>query len=146
MADHGAELDQDDARLLVGLVRQLDHHDTILYTDVGYARALRQKVLYVSQRVLGDQDLDTVIAMNDLAVLLWAYGDFPEARVLQERVLELSRLIRGEENVDTLTAMMNLRDTLVSQGDWPGAQALMDRINELGHRATGTRVLRNNPP
>ena len=145
MADRDAELDQDDARLLVGLVRQLDRRDMTLYTDVVYARALRQKVFEISHRMLGEHDLDTLIVMNDLGVLLCAYGVYGEAQALEERVLEISRLIRGEAHVDTVTAMMNLLDTLNFQGDYVRARALQEKVSEIGHRATGMGVLRHNP-
>jgi hypothetical protein len=127
----------------------LDRHDEKLYFNFRYARELRQKVFEISQRVLGEQDFDTVTVMNDLAILLWVSGDLNEARVLQEKVVRLCRLLRGDENIDTLTAMMNLADTLVSQRDQLSGLELQQRINEVAPRvwATGTTgVLRHNPP
>ncbi len=147
IADDGAELDKDEARLLARLVQELGQRDDKLYTDFNYARALREKVLEISLRVLGEQDDNTVIAMNELAVLLFAYGHLAEAQAGHEKVLKLIRLTRGEEHRDTVVAMTNLAEALESPGGDPArAQALRSVIAEISPRAKGKGILRFNPP
>jgi hypothetical protein len=147
IANDRSAVDQE-VRLLIRLVKRLDREEEKLYTKYDYAREFRQKVVEVSQRVLGEEDFDTVIVMNDLAVLLWAYGDLAEAQALQEKVLRICRLLRGDEDADTLVAMKNLLDTLAQQGDQSRVTELRRTINEIEPRVRwkGPSVLRPNPP
>jgi tetratricopeptide (TPR) repeat protein len=105
------------------------------------AANLGAQVLEVRRRLLGENDPDTLAAMNNLASALGAKGDVPGARNLQEQVLELCRRSLGEEHPNTLTAMTNLAETLMHEGDLPGARRLYEQVLELRRRTLGMENL-----
>jgi hypothetical protein len=124
------------------------------YGDMGLA--LWQMALEICRRVLGEQDPDTLIAMNRRAVWLFGMGEHPdEALDMQKKVLELSRSIRGEEHVDTLIAMNNLWVTLGElkyrfkslnpKECWDKQEELSKQQNQLAGRVTGSQTLLSNP-
>ena len=76
----GVEMDEGYARLLVRLLGRLGHFDDKLYVDLTYARDLRERAYLICRNVLGEEDVDTLMAMNDLAVLLYVRGEQPAAR------------------------------------------------------------------
>jgi tetratricopeptide (TPR) repeat protein len=98
------------------------------------ARALQEKVLEIRRRILGEEHLNTLMSMNDLALTLRAQGDLKDARVLQEKALQISRHILGEERLDTLTSMNNLALTLRDQGDLKDARGLQEKALEIRRR------------
>jgi hypothetical protein len=59
---------------------------------------------------------DTLTAMHNLALTLYAQGDLAGARKLQEQVLAASRRVLGEEHPDTLRAMNNLAQMTANRG------------------------------
>ena len=105
--------------------------------DLAGARRLREQVLEARRRVLGEQHLDTLWAMGNLAATLKQQGDLAGARRLEEQVLEARRRVLSEEHPDTLKAMSNLAGTLWRQGDLAGARHLMERVLEVMQRVLG---------
>ena len=75
--------------------------------DYGSARKLQEQGLAASRRLLGEEHPDTLTAMNNLAVTLYAQGDLAGARTLQEQGLAASRRLLGEEHPDTLYGRWN---------------------------------------
>ena len=83
------------------------------------AEALYRKTLELRSKVLGPEHPDTLISMNNLAILLADRGDrkwFPDASALQRIVLEVRKKVLGEESPDTLRSMHNLA-LVVARGD-----------------------------
>jgi tetratricopeptide (TPR) repeat protein len=81
------------------------------YSDVGRrqeAMELRGKVLEASQRTLGSEHPDTLMAMNNLANSYGDIGRRQEAMELREKVLEASQRTLGNEHPYTLTAINSL--------------------------------------
>ncbi len=86
---------------------------------------------------LEDKDPDSLTSMHDLAITLWARGDYAGARSIQERVLDVRTRVLGEEHPDTLTSMGNLARTLGAQGDYSGARRIQERVLEMRTRVWG---------
>lgn len=98
---------------------------------------------------LGEEHRDTVIAMNDLAVLYQTRGRYDEAEALHSRSLELSRRVFGEEHAQTLISMNALALLYKSRGRYDEAEPLMRRTLELRRRLHGeedpsTLIAKNN--
>jgi tetratricopeptide (TPR) repeat protein len=105
--------------------------------DLRGARKIKERVLDVRRRVLGEEHTDTLTSMDSLAGTLWSQGDLPGARKILEHVLEGRRRVLGEEHSDTLTSMSNLAQTLKSQGDLPGGLKIEERVLEVSRRVRG---------
>jgi hypothetical protein len=80
-------------------------------------RGIEVKVVALSAKVLGEEHLDTLHAMSNLANTLRDKGRWDEAEKLQKKVLETRKILLGEYHPDTLTVMNNLAGTLRDQGD-----------------------------
>jgi len=74
--------------------------------------------------VLGEEHVNTLNAMNNLAGAYLEQKKFAQAEPLFVRVLEGRRRIRGEEHPDTLNAMENLGRTYLDQGEFAQAEPL----------------------
>jgi tetratricopeptide (TPR) repeat protein len=101
------------------------------------ARKIRERVLEVSRRVLGEEHPDTLTSMNNLSHTLWFQGDLAGARQIQEQVLDVRRRVQGEEHPDTLTSMQSLAMTFWSQGDLPGAREIEEQVLNVRRRVQG---------
>lgn len=105
--------------------------------DGAGARRLQEQVLEARRRVLGEEHLDTLIAMSNLAGALWRQGDLAGAQRLMDRVASVRRRLLGENHPDTLTAMHNLAETLALQGDLAGARRLQEQVLEARRQLLG---------
>jgi tetratricopeptide (TPR) repeat protein len=102
--------------------------------DLNRARELREKVLEISRRVLGEEHPDTLRSMNNLAESLSAQGDLNRARELQEKVLEIRRRILGEKHPDTSNSEWNLLMSLLKLGEQSAAKAVSKNLAWLLER------------
>ena len=93
----------------------------------------------LADKVLGDEDADTLTAMGNLAITLWAQGKWDEARAIEERVLDLRRRVLGDEHPSTLIVMGNLALTLWDQGELAEAKALLEQVLEVRRQASDVR-------
>ncbi|KAF8144885.1 hypothetical protein K438DRAFT_1945281 [Mycena galopus ATCC 62051] len=85
-----------------------------IYRSVGRYTAAKQcedAVLQNRRQVLGDDHLDTLQAMHNLAITYQDLGQLQEAEKLQVVVLEKRRKLLGDDHLDTLHAMNNLANT-----------------------------------
>ena len=101
------------------------------------AQELKERVLAVRRRVLGEEHPDTLRSINNLAVTLSAQGEHAGARELKERVLAVRRRVLGDEHPNTLTSMNNLAVTLSAQGEHAGARELKERVLAVRQRVLG---------
>ena len=101
------------------------------------ARAVQEQILATRRQLLGEDDPDTLTAMNNLAETMQNQGEFAGVRLLQERVLAGRLRKHGEENRDTLTAIGNLAWTIYSEGDLAAARALQQRVRDTSERVLG---------
>ena len=112
------------------------------------AQVLEQQACDIMQAALGEDNEDTLTAMNNLADTLSEIGDFSAAKKLQEKVVAIGRQIWGEEHQKTLTLLNNLAGTLLETNDLPGAlklgeQVLTSRSRELGEEHPQTLLSMN---
>ena len=71
------------------------------------ARELLESVLASMCREFGEQHLDSLVAMGNLAAVLWQQGDRDEAYALQQHVVGLQRRVRGDGDRATRAAAEN---------------------------------------
>jgi hypothetical protein len=147
MLEAAAGLNKDDAQSLVAVLQQI-----YPYTDE--AGAFWQRALDICRDVLGEQDPNTLIAMNRRALWLYGFGDADEALDAQEKVFELSRSIRGQQHIDTEIALQNLLETVGDrQHEFKSHDAKAYRVRlqalrqerRLGGPSTGHATLMHNP-
>jgi hypothetical protein len=125
-----------DDQAQAALLHAVAHHD---YDRGDYrsARALQERAMDVMRRLLGEEHLDTLSAMNNLAETLRAQGELDRARDLGEQVLDVTWRMLGDEHPHTLTSMNNLASTLSEQGDLTGARELQERVVDVRWRVLG---------
>ena len=108
------------------------------------AEALYRKTLELRSKVLGAEHPDTLISMNNLAILLADRQEdewFQDASALQRIVLDVRKKVLGEESPDTLRSMHNL--ALVFARNYKRrdlsaeAEALQRRVLELRQKVLG---------
>lgn len=104
--------------------------------DAG-AKRLLTPIVEMSTRVLGEEHLYTLTAMNNLAWIHRNQGDLPGARQLLDRVLQVMMRTLGERHMETLNSMDNLASILRDLGEYDGARRLQERALEVITRAAG---------
>lgn len=102
-----------------------------------------------SSRLSGENHLDTIIAMANLATLYWSQGRWDEAELLDIEVLSASLKVLGEDHPDTITAMDSLAATYKALGRPQEAKALLLKvlkynIKELGVEHCNTKTAMSN--
>ena len=85
----------------------------------------------------GEIHLDTMLAMNNLAVTRFSEGDVAGARELLEPVLKLRAQHLGAEHPLTIATMINLGWVLVDQGHVSEARKLATDALALARRVLG---------
>ena len=96
-----------------------------------------ERVLEDSERVLGMEHPNTLIGLNNLALLLSNQGDYARARLLHERALEAQTRVLGKEHRQTLVTVNNLGLLLDRQGNYAGARRLYEQALEAQERVLG---------
>ncbi len=111
-----------------------------VYRAIGlYPEAERHLPVAVELRkdVLGDEDPDTLSAMNMLAILYRDQGRLDEAETLQLQILEIKKRVLGEEHPSTLDGMAFLAGLYRVQGRYAEAETLGLQILEVQKRVLG---------
>jgi tetratricopeptide (TPR) repeat protein len=88
------------------------------------AQPLFVRALEIREKVLGPENSDTALSLNNLASLLQAQGKCVGALPLYERALAIYRKVLGPEHVTTATSLNNLASLLKDQGNYAGALPL----------------------
>ncbi|KAJ7105285.1 hypothetical protein C8R44DRAFT_858632 [Mycena epipterygia] len=88
------------------------------------AKGLEEGVLKCRTELLGQDHLDTLVAMGNLARTYAALGQFNQAEELETTVLNKHREIFGEDHPDTLLSMANLACTHSALGEFSQAEEL----------------------
>jgi serine/threonine protein kinase/Tfp pilus assembly protein PilF len=117
-----------------------------VYSSLGlYKKAtpLLEKSLEMRRRLLGEDNPDTLEAMDDLAFWYEMQGRASEAETIYARLLEARRRLLGEDNPDTLEAMYGLAGTYrderrFSEEETLRRQALETKRRTLGEDNPGT--------
>jgi len=103
----------------------------------GPAAAWWASVTTVSERVLGPDHPDTVMAAGQLADAYIAAGQAPEAVPWFQWLLEFQIRTLGPDHPDTMAARRNLGRALVAAGQLPDAAAVFQRAAEDYERVSG---------
>ncbi|KAJ6459226.1 hypothetical protein C8R45DRAFT_1221398 [Mycena sanguinolenta] len=112
----------------------------MIYHDVGrYAEAKElEKIEVEKQRKRhGEDGLNTLTAINNLAETYHRLGQFKEAEKLQVEVLEKRRRLLGEDNLDTVHAMRTLAATYHQLGRFEDAEKLEVIVLEKRRKLLG---------
>jgi hypothetical protein len=104
--------------------------------DRAGARRLQEQVLEARRRVLGEEHLGTLWAMNNLAETLRRQGDPAGVRLMEQALAAMRRLL-GEEHPATLMAMHNVAATLLQQGDLAGGRRIEEQVLGTMRRVLG---------
>jgi len=106
----------------------LRHTLADLYKNIGQygdAAALEERALETRRRVLGENNADTLTALNSLGAILEQKGDLVKAEAYYRESLEKRRRVLGENHLETLTSMANVGNFLREQGKFAEAEPLL---------------------
>jgi Tfp pilus assembly protein PilF len=76
--------------------------------------------------VQGQEDPETLTAMDNLALTYQRQGRLKEAEELRVKEFEVCQRVLGKEHPDTLTSMHNFALIFMEQGRYEEATALME--------------------
>ena len=111
-----------------------------VYASLGlYKKAMPilEKALEMRRRILGEDHVDTIESMEDLAFWDQFEGRSSDAEKLYIRILDARRRILGEDHQDTLAAMYGLACVYRDQGRYAEEEALRRRSLEIRRRVQG---------
>jgi eukaryotic-like serine/threonine-protein kinase len=89
------------------------------------------------RRYRGEEQPETLTAMNDLAEVYTDQGKFPLAQALQMKVYETRSRVLGEEHPDTLHSITLLADLYEKQGQYAQAAAMHSKVLQILRRVAG---------
>ena len=72
----------------------------------------------------GKGHLDTLISMNNLAIVLGSQGKYEQAEEMYRQALRLAETVLGKEHPDTLMSINNLATVLSDQGKYKQAEEM----------------------
>jgi CHAT domain-containing protein/tetratricopeptide (TPR) repeat protein len=87
------------------------------------AQMLREKVLAINRRVLGEEHPYTASSFSDLAFDQDAQGNYAKAELHHRKALTINRKVLGEEHPDTATSYNNLAYNQQARGELAQADA-----------------------
>jgi CHAT domain-containing protein/Tfp pilus assembly protein PilF len=93
--------------------------------------------LEIYQKALGPEHLSVATALNNLAVLYLAQGDYGHALLLLQRALEIDEKVLGREHPDVAMTLHNLAKLYQDQGDYGRAAPLYKRALSIYQKALG---------
>ena len=114
------------------------------YTDLGlYPEAQRhlEIALELRRRVLGENDLDTLTSMDQLAKVLERQGKLAKAEPLYIKVLDTRRRLLGAEHPDTLKTIYSLGATYGGEGKYALAEGIDTTLVAIQRRVLGEENL-----
>ncbi|PVH90979.1 hypothetical protein DM02DRAFT_509339, partial [Periconia macrospinosa] len=103
--------------------------------DIG--KTMDRSALDAREVLLGDEHLDTLTSMSNLALVLQYQGKYEAAEEMNRRALEGSEKTLGKEHPDTLTSVNNLAGVLRYQGKYKAAEEMNRRALEGREKALG---------
>ena len=92
----------------------LQHHEMTAYAA---ALPLGEEAVATARRTLGDEYVDTSVAVASLGAIHSSMGDFALARPLLEQALEARRRTLGEAHLETMNSTFLLGQCLVGLGE-----------------------------
>ena len=116
------------------------HNYALVFREAGQwnqAEELRVQVMETRKRVLGEEHIDTLASMNDLASIYLGQGQWKKAEELLMQVIETSKRVLGQEHPDTLTSMNNLALAYLEQRQLKKAEELFVQVLKTKKRVFG---------
>ena len=98
---------------------------------------MHQRTLAARKRVLGEEHLDTLVTMNNLAWLFESQGLNGKAEPLYVETLEKMKRALGAEHRETLNTMNNLARLYRSQQKFEKAEPIQVELLETRRRLLG---------
>jgi len=89
------------------------------------------------RRVLGNDHLETLIALGNLGIVYFRGGRYEEAEPVFTEVLEAKRRVLGEQHPETMTSMNNLAVLYRQQGKYAEAEELYRKVVDIQKRVMG---------
>ncbi|MBI5764334.1 MAG: serine/threonine protein kinase [Planctomycetes bacterium] len=111
------------------------------YQAIGELKASRthlEKVVEIRRTVLGNENTETLAAMDDLAMLYLDQANLVEAEQLCQAALEGRRRILGPDHPQTLLSMSNLAEIFLAQGKFNESESLARDVLERRKRLLGS--------
>lgn len=110
-----------------------------LYEQGRYSEAVRlaDKVLALSENVLGPDHPDVGTSLDNLAALYYAMGDYARAEPLYERSLEIRERALGPDHPDVGQSLNGLANLYSSMGDYAKAEPLYMQSLATWEKALG---------
>merc|ERR1712216_382026 len=112
------------------VLKQQGHQDALASSEQKFRAMLDE-----SRTCNGDQHLNTLITMHNLATLLFELENTSEAATLQEEVVQGKRATLGEEHWSTLASIRELGLVYKAQGKLQQALPLLEEAHN-GRLAT----------
>ena len=85
----------------------------------------------------GEEHLDTIMAMDNLAQTLGDVGELQEVLTMKQAAVEKRKRILGEDHPDTIVSMQNLASMLAEVGDLQEALTMQREVVEKRKRILG---------
>lgn len=107
--------------------------------EVNYQESLKwgQRLVDYYTHVCGENNLDTIIAMNHVGFIYAKMGEFKKSIELSEKVYELGLKVLGEEHIETITALNNLAIAYGELGEYKKALRFQEMAYSLWRKAWG---------
>ncbi|KAJ6483196.1 P-loop containing nucleoside triphosphate hydrolase protein [Mycena sanguinolenta] len=111
----------------------------VYYWAGQYTNAMELEVMILNKKrkLLGDDHLDTLQAMQNVAVIYKDLGQYDKAEQLEVEVLENRRKLLGDDHWKALNAMHNLAVTYANLGKYDKAERLEVVVLEKRKRLLG---------
>ncbi len=103
----------------------------------GEAIPLAERALSIQERTLGPDHPGVLEALNDLALLYRATGDYADAEALFERILEITTTALGPRDAAVAVTVNNLGILYWEQGDRARAVKFLEKALEIWQSSLG---------
>jgi non-specific serine/threonine protein kinase/serine/threonine-protein kinase len=102
-----------------------------------HAKDLEQQSLDIRRNLLGSENPDTLVSMNDLAQAVAGEGDRKRAIEMYREEIDIERRVLGPENSQTLNARINLAGVLEYDGHSVEAEKMYRELLPVVRRVVG---------
>jgi hypothetical protein len=112
-------------------IRQTIGKTYLALSDYAAARPQLERAWELVHDALGEEDVNSLSVLDDLAEVYGFLGQARDAERLFEKTLEVRTRVQGKENVDTLGTMLGLAGAYRSQGKDPEAESLIKEALDI---------------
>jgi tetratricopeptide (TPR) repeat protein len=110
-----------------------------LYQEGRYQEAipLAEKLVAITQRMLGPDQPDTAISLNNLAALYYQMGAYQKAEPLYRQALQIWKKALGPQHPETAIGLNNLAELYRKMGAYQKAEPLYQQALQIRQKALG---------